>query len=416
MAEKNKLEISTTPAPVVQLSKPILITAGTVAASLILFAIIGSFSNSKHNSSKNSNGIASMSIEKNFTAENKINISPEIHKLPEDYTNIEGIRKFLASPKEDHRLEIVLRQLEDLQNEYQYLKRQFDLKKNDATELPLKSVDNEKTAYAKTADLIFAGLGSNTENALDNKSKPTNEDKLIATPAQEEFLKNEAINKRRIEVAKGKDRTESIYDMHNMVRPISKYQIQAGTTIPAILDTGIDTTIVGTIVAHVKSNIYDTITGKYLLIPKGSKLIGEYDSRTTPGQRRILMEFGRIIRPDGSSILLGRALGADAIGQSGVGGDVNNHWARILGAATISSILTVGAAVGADNIDGHNNYYQSATQRGIGGAVNSVNNVAQNITNQALTIKPTINIQPGREFYVMVRKDMILDPFNSRRK
>ncbi len=405
------LEISTQPKPKIQINRPLVITIGAIIATIFLFAMVAALTH-KNSVKKPRNSNA---LEQNITVDKPIDISPDIRKLPENYSDVSEIKKFFPREQNDHRVEILLKQFEELQSEYHYLKELLNKREYSP---PREIVDDEKTLNAKRADLVFNGLGSQIENIFSGNDRNkflTKDEKLIATPAQEELVKNEIENKRRLDVAKGNDKTEAIYDMHNVIKPISKYQVQAGTMIPAILDTGIETSVVGTIVAHVKSNIYDTITGKYLLIPKGSKLIGEYDSRTTSGQRRILIEFGRIIRPDGSSILLGRALGADAIGQSGISGDVNNHWARILGAATISTILTVGAGIGSDSIS-RNNYYQNSTQRGIAGGSQAINNVGQSITNQALSIKPTITIPPGKEFNVMVRKDMILTPFNEPSK
>lgn len=398
MAARLHLNTRTTPKPRIQINRSLIIALSAIITTILLFGIVGAFTHTQQ-AKKNI-----VSTEEKLAKKQEVNISPEIAGLPENYSNLEN---FFPKEKDDQRLEIILKQFEELQDEYRYLKRQFSEKEA----APIKKLDDEKTITAKKADLVFSSLGSNTENILaGDRSKSTAEETLKAGPAQEDFLKSEAENKRRLEVAKGKDRTEDIYDMHNIIKPISKYQIQAGTSIPAILDTGIETTVVGTIVAHVRSDVYDTISGKYLLIPKGSKLVGEYDSRTVAGQRRILMEFGRIIRPDGSSILLGRALGADAIGQSGISGNVDNHWARIIGAATISTILTVGAGIGSDNVS-RDNYYPDAKQRGYNGAATAVNDVGKQIAGQALAIKPTIKVPPGREFNVMVRKDMVLEPF-----
>jgi type IV secretory pathway VirB10-like protein len=84
--------------------------------------------------------------------------------------------------------------------------------------------------------------------------------------------------------------------------PLSEYEIKAGWEIPAILEQSLNSDLPGEIKALVMSNVYDTATGRYLLIPQGSRLIGQYDARVAHGQDGVQVVWNRIIFPDASSI------------------------------------------------------------------------------------------------------------------
>ncbi len=418
MIKQEKIAVQTLPKVAVQLNRKMIISVAAAVTAIVLFGIIGAFSVGKK-PVVDTDASTSTSAASRGGLSRQVTIDPEIIDLPSSYTDIAKIKKFSQINENDQRFEDVLRQLEELQGEYRSLKEQYDSK----GEQPEKKVDDEQTRIAKSSELVFKGLGSDVENMFGDSSDRSrsrfgaaNKDEDVPmTPAQENLIKTKEENKRRAAVAKGRDEASEIYDMHGVIKPISKYQLQAGTLIPATLISGINTSLVGTIIAQVKSDIYDTVTGKYLLIPKGSKLLGEYESQIRSGQRRILMFYTRIVRPDGSSILLSRALGVDALGQSGVEGDVNNHWARILGAATISTILTVGAGIGTDSISNSNNYQQNSMQRAGTSAGAAISDVGRNITNRSLDIQPTITVPPGYQFNVAVRKDMVLDPYKRKR-
>lgn len=117
--------------------------------------------------------------------------------------------------------------------------------------------------------------------------------------------------------------------------PGSPYQVMAGTIIPAALVTGINSDLPGQVIASVTEPIYDTATGRYLLIPQGTRLIGRYDSQVSFGQRRVLLVWTRLIMPDTSSIALDRLPGIDAAGYSGLEDGVDWHWDRILMGAAL---------------------------------------------------------------------------------
>ncbi|WP_374551387.1 TrbI/VirB10 family protein [Sphingobium yanoikuyae] len=187
----------------------------------------------------------------------------------------------------------------------------------------------------------------------------------------------------------------------------SPYVVQAGTVIPAALITGIRSDLPGLITAQVTENVYDSPSGRVLLIPQGSRLIGEYDSATAAGQTRILLAWDRLIFSDGRSILLDRLQGVDPSGRSGLQDGVDNHWAGLLAAAFISTLLNVGTEVMADD-DG------SLVRALRYGTQDSISQAGRQIVGQQLSISPTLTIRPGHPLRVMVKRDIILEPAAGR--
>src|SRR5262249_29284018 len=133
--------------------------------------------------------------------------------------------------------------------------------------------------------------------------------------------------------------------------PASKYIVQAGSVIPAALLTGIRSDLPGQVTGQVTENVYDSPTGRYLLVPQGSKLIGVYDSQVSFGQSRVLLVWTRMIFPNGRSIVLERQAGADPEGYAGLEDQVDYHWDRLFMAAALSTLLGVGSELGASNTD-----------------------------------------------------------------
>jgi len=185
----------------------------------------------------------------------------------------------------------------------------------------------------------------------------------------------------------------------------SPYVVQAGTVIPAALITGIRSDLPGQITAQVTEAVYDSPTGKYLLIPQGAKLIGQYDSSVAFGQSRVLLVWTRIIMPDGGSIVLERQPGADTEGYAGLEDEVDNHWGMLFKAAVLSTLLSVGAEAGTSQDE--NNLVQAIRS----GASNSISQTGQQIVQRQLNIQPTLTIRPGFPVRVIVTRDLVLAPY-----
>ncbi|MEN8878487.1 MAG: TrbI/VirB10 family protein, partial [Hyphomonas sp.] len=188
--------------------------------------------------------------------------------------------------------------------------------------------------------------------------------------------------------------------------PPSPYVVQAGAVIPAALVTGLRSDLPGQITAQVTSNVYDSPTGRFLLIPQGARLIGEYDSRVAFGQSRVLLAWTRLILPNGRSIVLERQPGADEAGYAGLEDGVNNHWGRLFMAAGLATVLNIGVELGADDDDDIARAIREGTQDTIGRA-------GEEVVRRQLSIPPTLTIRPGFPVRVMVTRDLILEPYRN---
>jgi type IV secretion system protein VirB10 len=192
--------------------------------------------------------------------------------------------------------------------------------------------------------------------------------------------------------------------------PDSPYVIQAGSVISAALITGIRSDLPGQIIAQVTQATYDSPTGRYLLIPAGSKVIGQYDSSIAFGQSRVLLVWTRLIRPDGTSIVLERQSGTDTQGYAGLEDDVDYHWHSLTKAALLSTVLSTGAEAGTSSSE--NNLVQALRM----GTSNSINQAGQQIVQRELGVQPTLTIRPGFPVRIVVARDLVLAPYNEKGK
>jgi type IV secretion system protein TrbI len=191
--------------------------------------------------------------------------------------------------------------------------------------------------------------------------------------------------------------------------PRSPYELKAGTVIPTVLITGINSDLPGQVVGQVRENVYDTVTGNYLLIPQGSRVIAAYDSMVAWGQERVLVCWNRVIRPDGSSLTLGCMPGVDLSGYAGFTDEVDNHWWRIITGAAFSSLLAATAQRSQGDVT---TYQPSVSQAWAGNAAGQVNQAGQQITARNLQIQPTITVRPGFSVNVLVSKDIVIPPYH----
>jgi type IV secretion system protein VirB10 len=189
---------------------------------------------------------------------------------------------------------------------------------------------------------------------------------------------------------------------------VSPYEVKAGTIIPGVLITGINSDLPGQILAQVRENIYDTATGKYLLIPQGSKLLGAYSANIQYGQKRVLIAFHRLIYPNGSTLDLEVMNGMDQEGYAGFEDKVNNHYLRIFSSAFIFSGITAGVAI-ANNDDG-GSFRESDIDKMYAAIVSGIGQIAQEMLRKNMNIAPTIEIRPGYRFNIFITKDIILEP------
>jgi type IV secretory pathway VirB10-like protein len=186
------------------------------------------------------------------------------------------------------------------------------------------------------------------------------------------------------------------------VAPAGRLVLLAQTVIPAALISAVNSDLPGPVFAQVTRNVYDSLTGRTVLIPQGSKLIGAYDAQVAFGQKRVLLVWERVIFPDGRSLQLDRLVGADGAGRSGLNDTVDAHWGAMAKAALLSSVLGLGAELGSDD-DGD---LARALRQGV---QDTANQTGQQVVRRQLDVQPTLTLRAGLPLTILVTRDMIFD-------
>jgi type IV secretory pathway VirB10-like protein len=191
---------------------------------------------------------------------------------------------------------------------------------------------------------------------------------------------------------------------HVLTAAVSPYTLSAGSVIAASLITGLRSDLPGIVTAQVTEQVYDSVTGRILLIPQGSRLIGSYDSVVAFGQKRALIVWQRIMLPDGSSLRIDNVPASDAAGYAGLQDKVDFHTWALLKGVVISTLLGVGSQLA---LSGDSDLVQAIRQS----TQDSVSRAGDQITSRNLNIQPTITIRPGAPVRLVVHKDLILAPW-----
>jgi len=277
-----------------------------------------------------------------------------------------------------------------------------------AAEAARQRVAQERDA-ARTSGVFLGGssAGAAAMPSVPNLATAAPDAAAPQPPAQpnDAAAQSDQAGKRAFMAQASNARTVSV---ERLTAPASPNIVQAGSIVPAALITGIRSDLPGQITAQVTANVYDSITGRILLIPQGARLIGEYDSEIAAEQTRVLLAWDRLIMPDGRSIVLDRQPGADAAGYAGLQDRVNQHWGNLLKAAAVSTLLGVGAELGADSEDD----LTRALQRG---SQDTINQTGQQIVRRQLNVQPTLTIRPGHPLRVVITRDLILEPIGGAR-
>ena len=269
-----------------------------------------------------------------------------------------------------------------------------------ATPMPVPATDPEEERRlaeleaARTSQLFFQTQGASAAGLpslppMPGSSIPT----LSGAGTQDRHLSflNAEVDRRTV----AEDR---------VAPPASPYILQAGSVIPAAMITGIRSDLPGQITAQVTQNVYDSPTGSLLLIPQGTRIIGEYDAGVTFGQRSVLLVWNRLILPNGRSIVLERQPGANASGYAGLEDGVDYHWWDLMRAAGLSTLLAVGAELATSDED--------RLIRAIrDGAQETINQAGQQIIQRQLQVAPTLTVRPGFPVRVIVTRDLVLEPY-----
>ncbi|EGQ7678700.1 TrbI/VirB10 family protein [Vibrio parahaemolyticus] len=194
--------------------------------------------------------------------------------------------------------------------------------------------------------------------------------------------------------------------------PASEYELTVGTLIPATLISAMNSDIPGNVIAQVSQNVYDSATGAAILIPQGTQLYGTYDARVAYGQRRLPVTWSRVNFPDGSKLNIGNMASMDVTGMNGLTGDINNHYWRLFGQATLlGGISGISQAAVSDGNDDSRSTGESVAD----GVTQQYAETGNMLIRKNMNIQPTIEIDNAEQFYIMVSQDVILPPYSSIR-
>ncbi len=195
---------------------------------------------------------------------------------------------------------------------------------------------------------------------------------------------------------------------HRLEPPLSPWTLSAGSVIAASLITGLNSDLPGMVTAQVTQNAYDSVTGRTLLLPQGSRLIGRYDSVVAFGQRRALVVWQRIILPDGSSIRIDNVPASDTEGYAGLADRVDRHTWQLLKGVVLSTLLGVGTELGAGS--GESDLVRALREP----AQQSGARAGEQMVQRQLEVQPTLKVRPGWPLRIVVHKDIILKPWLPR--
>lgn len=417
MSKKNakELNLRAEPPKPSQLNRKLIVVVGGLVLLIIIFAFISSINSGTTQRAQD--------VESALRAMG----NPDFNRKEElsSYSESKEIRKRLGMDKPpevvtqtDPQLEAKLKQQQDALKRLQDQIAQLDRQPASVPE-PAKRTLSPADQQALNAPIFFGG----------GAPKPPPEPKQVeaARQAAAGGKAGDSIESQRQSFMEGGDTAKDITNQNTIQKPIAQTVIMAGTTIPAILQTKIVSNLPGTIVARVSSDVYDSLSGHTLLIPRGSSLIGQYNSQTVYGDSSIQVKFIRLIRPDGSSIILPNQPGTDADGVSGLSDQLDNHWGQLIGASALATVFNIPAVasevvqqsnstVCTRNDDGTQNCYPNYGQYATSSALQSIgqmtSQVGGKLIDRSMDIKPTITINTGKRFAIMVTKDTYLPAYN----
>ena len=209
-------------------------------------------------------------------------------------------------------------------------------------------------------------------------------------------------------LASAQQRKTDDYLRSTRTAPLSSYEIKAGWEIPAVLEQSLNSDLPGDIKALITSNVFDTGTGRYLLIPQGARLIGKYDSRISYGQDGVQVAWDRIIFPDASSVDINGMVGLDSHGNSGLRYDVDHHYKRLFGFAALTSAFSAAFDLSQRTTQSALTY-PSVGDTATASVGREMSQTGAAITRRNLNVQPTIKVPVGYKFTVRVNRDILFD-------
>lgn len=198
----------------------------------------------------------------------------------------------------------------------------------------------------------------------------------------------------------------AVYNTHALLPPLSPFEVKAGAVIPAALLTAIDTARGGPVVATVTENVFDSVSGRHLLAPQGSRLLGRHEGESRHGDRRAFIVWERLLLPNGKSLVLPGEPGVDAQGAVGVVGRVDRRLVPLAVATLFAGAITTLGQAARDGDEGGGLLGDAGDAAAIEAA-----QVGGRLIDRELEVRPSIRLRAGARVRVLVTRDLVLEPY-----
>ena len=241
------------------------------------------------------------------------------------------------------------------------------------------------------------------DTSIDIEPRETGPRKLLATNSFPSKDRNSSLSQQEKDYG---------YLSERLKRERSPFELKTGWVIPAVMLTGINSDLPGMIIAQVSKNVFDSRTGKHLLIPQGTKVIGDYSSLIAVGQDRALVVWKKLEFPNGNYMHIENMQGSDKSGYSGFSDQIDNHYIRIFGSSLLLSLVGAGYKTSIPQKSGEGILTpRQIVEAEIG---HNFSKVGSEMIKSNMKIKPRLIIRPGYRFNIMVNKTMILEKYGSK--
>ncbi|HAT8721544.1 TPA: conjugal transfer protein TrbI, partial [Legionella pneumophila] len=286
----------------------------------------------------------------------------------------------------------------------------------DVSEAEIERIRQEKTqefeeaVKAKTSVMVDNPRLNNrdaTKTSMNSNEMALNIDPSLAFKEQLALLQGRQA--KPMPQTLGGEENEMRWHLNSTLQnPNSRYELRAGSVIPGVMISGISSELPGQIIAQVSQNVYDTATGKYLLIPQGTKILGLYSSDVPFGQNSVLVAWQRLVFPDSKALDIGSMPGADSAGYAGFRDQVDHHYARIYGSALLMSGIIAGITYSQNTNQSNQFGYAQPTAGSVMSQAlgQQLGEVTSQLVSKNLNVSPTINVRPGYRFNIIVVKDL----------
>lgn len=265
--------------------------------------------------------------------------------------------------------------------------------------------------FKTSSTKVDNGSSLNTSSNTSNSSNPyTNEYDYIMAGIEASGSNNPNLQKQKKQWLK-EAAARNFVSKDRLISSISRYEVKAGTYIPIISTFELISSLPGKVTAIVSQNIYDSLTGNYLVIPMGTKLFGEYNSELSWGQERVQVKFTRMTLPNGKSLELNNVIGGSELGQSGMTGKVDMKLGKVVGSVVMAAFL--GGANGVlTNNGSYSNDKNAALAKAGEESGGQVIEIANNYAEKILNVEPTITVPLGKRGTLILTEDLILEKYN----